>query len=318
MAATRSANPRHVVVSTTPGSGSKARNVRSGPVAAWWARTEASVSVGRRSSDNGGTPCTVRDPPHNEHNGFSTPPQRGPCPPLDTVGTITGAAGPGRCRGQTGDTTAPRRGRRRERAHRRVLAARVGRVRRVPGRRRRGRVGGDRAARPDLVVLDLAMPGLGGLDVLRRIRDRDGEAGALPIIVLSGRSGETDRIEGQADRRWVRLRERQARHPRAGRDRGGRGVRARERRRRPASSPPGSARSRGGPVRNRPSRYSAGIDGLRIGDDAGSCGTAAHLGCGAGDVDGGGGRRQGPRAPGSPRRGPGAHGHAWPIRAGSR
>ncbi|GAA3224966.1 response regulator transcription factor [Pseudonocardia petroleophila] len=46
---------------------------------------------------------------------------------------------------------------------------------------------------PDLVVLDLSMPGVGGLDVLRRVRDGDG---SLPVIVLSGRSGETDRIVG--------------------------------------------------------------------------------------------------------------------------
>ena len=47
----------------------------------------------------------------------------------------------------------------------------------------------------DLVVLDLALPGIGGLDVLRRLRGRDREP-ALPVIVLSGRSGETDRIVG--------------------------------------------------------------------------------------------------------------------------
>ncbi len=55
------------------------------------------------------------------------------------------------------------------------------------------------AQRPDLVVLDLSMPGLGGLDVLRRVRAeeaRSGSASALPVIVLSGRSGETDRIIG--------------------------------------------------------------------------------------------------------------------------
>ncbi|MFG1645123.1 response regulator transcription factor [Amycolatopsis sp. NPDC049252] len=47
----------------------------------------------------------------------------------------------------------------------------------------------------DLVILDLALPGVGGLDVLRRLRS--GERGAaLPVIVLSGRSGETDRIVG--------------------------------------------------------------------------------------------------------------------------
>ncbi len=50
--------------------------------------------------------------------------------------------------------------------------------------------------RPDLVVLDLSLPGVGGLDVLRRVRGADGAAAALPVIVLSGRSGETDRIIG--------------------------------------------------------------------------------------------------------------------------
>ena len=49
-----------------------------------------------------------------------------------------------------------------------------------------------------LVVLDLSLPGLGGLDILRRLRtaeERDGRW-HLPIIVLSGRDSETDRIVG--------------------------------------------------------------------------------------------------------------------------
>ncbi len=56
--------------------------------------------------------------------------------------------------------------------------------------------------RPDLMVLDLSLPGIGGLDVLRRVRDAERNAPAepaaapLPVIVLSGRSGETDRIVG--------------------------------------------------------------------------------------------------------------------------
>lgn len=50
--------------------------------------------------------------------------------------------------------------------------------------------------RPDLVVLDLTLPGLGGLDVLRRLRAGDPGSGAVPVIVLSGRGGETDRIVG--------------------------------------------------------------------------------------------------------------------------
>ena len=51
------------------------------------------------------------------------------------------------------------------------------------------------ADRPDLVVLDLSMPGVGGLDVLRQVR-REDHGPPLPVIVLSGRSGETDRIVG--------------------------------------------------------------------------------------------------------------------------
>ena len=50
--------------------------------------------------------------------------------------------------------------------------------------------------RPDLVVLDLSLPCVGGLDVLRRVREADGTGTPLPVIVLSGRSGETDRIIG--------------------------------------------------------------------------------------------------------------------------
>ena len=50
--------------------------------------------------------------------------------------------------------------------------------------------------RPDLVVLDLSLPGMGGLDVLRRLREAEGTAAPLPVIVLSGRSGDTDRIIG--------------------------------------------------------------------------------------------------------------------------
>ncbi len=52
--------------------------------------------------------------------------------------------------------------------------------------------------RPDLVILDLSLPGVGGLDVLRQVRRQDEPAGVapLPVIIVSGRSGETDRIVG--------------------------------------------------------------------------------------------------------------------------
>jgi two-component system, OmpR family, phosphate regulon response regulator PhoB len=49
-----------------------------------------------------------------------------------------------------------------------------------------------------LVVLDLSLPGLGGLDILNRLRSRETRDGRrrLPIIVLSGRDSEMDRIVG--------------------------------------------------------------------------------------------------------------------------
>jgi two-component system alkaline phosphatase synthesis response regulator PhoP len=49
---------------------------------------------------------------------------------------------------------------------------------------------------PTLVVLDLSLPGLGGLDVLRSVRGGQTGRSDTPIIVLSGRDGETDRIVG--------------------------------------------------------------------------------------------------------------------------
>jgi two-component system response regulator ResD len=48
------------------------------------------------------------------------------------------------------------------------------------------------AVRPDLVVLDLMLPGLDGLEVCRRIRER----GPLPVIMLTARGDEDDRILG--------------------------------------------------------------------------------------------------------------------------
>ena len=49
---------------------------------------------------------------------------------------------------------------------------------------------------PALVVLDLSLPGLGGLDILRQVRGGQTGRTDLPVIVLSGRSGESDRIAG--------------------------------------------------------------------------------------------------------------------------
>ena len=49
-----------------------------------------------------------------------------------------------------------------------------------------------RTRRPDLVVLDLGLPGLDGLDVIRAIR-RDS---SLPIIALTARADESDKLVG--------------------------------------------------------------------------------------------------------------------------
>ncbi len=46
---------------------------------------------------------------------------------------------------------------------------------------------------PDLVVLDLSLPGMSGLDLLRKLRDAGDRT---PVVVLSGRNGEGDRIVG--------------------------------------------------------------------------------------------------------------------------
>jgi len=45
---------------------------------------------------------------------------------------------------------------------------------------------------PDLVVLDMMLPGVNGLDILRRIR----ATGDMPVIMLTARAEETDRVAG--------------------------------------------------------------------------------------------------------------------------
>jgi two-component system alkaline phosphatase synthesis response regulator PhoP len=49
-----------------------------------------------------------------------------------------------------------------------------------------------RTGRPDLVVLDLGLPGLDGLDVARSLRRESG----LPIIMLTARTEESDKLVG--------------------------------------------------------------------------------------------------------------------------
>jgi len=54
--------------------------------------------------------------------------------------------------------------------------------------------------RPQLVVVDLALPDGSGLELIARVRGADGIVSsidpALPLIVLSGRTGDVDRIRG--------------------------------------------------------------------------------------------------------------------------
>jgi DNA-binding response OmpR family regulator len=47
--------------------------------------------------------------------------------------------------------------------------------------------------RPDLVVLDLMLPGIDGLEVMRRLRERDR---ATPVILLTAKGEESDRVIG--------------------------------------------------------------------------------------------------------------------------
>ena len=54
------------------------------------------------------------------------------------------------------------------------------------------RLAGER--RPDLVVLDVLLPGLDGLQVLRRLRE--GEEGPTPVILLTARGEQEDKLAG--------------------------------------------------------------------------------------------------------------------------
>ncbi len=49
-----------------------------------------------------------------------------------------------------------------------------------------------RAEKPDMIVLDLGLPGMDGLDVIRELR----QSSAVPIIILTARTEESDRIVG--------------------------------------------------------------------------------------------------------------------------
>ncbi|MER7847881.1 response regulator transcription factor [Kitasatospora sp. NPDC096077] len=52
-----------------------------------------------------------------------------------------------------------------------------------------------RTRRPDLLVLDLMLPGIDGLEVLRRLRS-DEDGADLPVVLLTAKGDESDRILG--------------------------------------------------------------------------------------------------------------------------
>src|SRR5512147_723976 len=49
------------------------------------------------------------------------------------------------------------------------------------------------AAKPDLLILDVMLPGISGFEVCRRVRKEDRR---LPILMLTARSDEVDKVMG--------------------------------------------------------------------------------------------------------------------------
>ncbi|MBZ5581752.1 MAG: response regulator [Acidobacteriia bacterium] len=52
-----------------------------------------------------------------------------------------------------------------------------------------------RTARPDVLILDLALPGLPGLEICRRIRSNE-NLKRTPIMIVTARRAEVDRVLG--------------------------------------------------------------------------------------------------------------------------
>jgi two-component system alkaline phosphatase synthesis response regulator PhoP len=46
---------------------------------------------------------------------------------------------------------------------------------------------------PDLAILDVMLPGIDGLEILRQLKERDPK---LPVMLVTARQSETDRVEG--------------------------------------------------------------------------------------------------------------------------
>ena len=54
-------------------------------------------------------------------------------------------------------------------------------------------INGERGKRPDLVILDLGLPDLDGLEVVRQVRAKGDD---LPILVLTARTQISERVAG--------------------------------------------------------------------------------------------------------------------------
>jgi DNA-binding response OmpR family regulator len=53
-----------------------------------------------------------------------------------------------------------------------------------------------REARPDVIILDVMMPGMTGYDVAARLKEYPGTAG-IPVVFLSARTQDEDRARGR-------------------------------------------------------------------------------------------------------------------------
>jgi CheY-like chemotaxis protein len=61
----------------------------------------------------------------------------------------------------------------------------------------RAQTAGDRGTRPDLILLDLNMPGLHGLEILQIIR-QDSRLNSIPVIILTSSANEQDVASARA------------------------------------------------------------------------------------------------------------------------
>lgn len=52
--------------------------------------------------------------------------------------------------------------------------------------------------KPDLLLLDISLPGISGFDVLERLRSDEGAAAHLPIIMLTAHGRDVEREKGMA------------------------------------------------------------------------------------------------------------------------